>query len=152
MTDSVKQSDEPQAGAQLKEFLKDISAYIDNASEDQKRELLSLFQDTRLLSLLDESRQGGQREHSRKPCSTQVTFATEDRVFKNLVTNISSGGVFIETPEALSVGEEIALIFSSSGNQGPVKITGKVVWRVSKGIGVKFATANSDLEAIIASL
>lgn len=152
MTDSVKQSDEPNANAELKKFLKDISAYIDNASEDQKRELLSLFQDTRLLSLLEDSRQGDQREHSRKPCSTLVTFATRDRVFKSLIANIGGGGVFIETPEALSIGQEITLIFSSSGNQGPVKITGKVVWRVPRGIGVKFATASSDLEAIIESL
>ena len=152
MTDSVRKSDESNADAQLKGFLKDISTYIDNASEDQKQELLSLFQDTRLLSLLEDSRQSDQREHSRKSCSTPVTFATRDRVFKDFIKNISGGGVFIETPETFFVGQEITLIFSSPSSQGPIKITGKVVWRVPKGVGVKFASASTDLEAIIESL
>ena len=152
MTDPVQQTRKSTVTVRLRELVRDISIIIDDAPEDEKIELLSLLQSQRLLSFLRNWRRRDRRSAPRKPCSMAVTFATQDRVFKDFVRNISAAGVFIETPEALSVGQEITLIFSSPNSLGPVKITGKVVWRVPKGIGVKFTRASNDLEAIIESL
>ena len=78
-----------------------------------------------------------------------VNVATEDRVFKDFVGNISAGGVFIETGEPFSVGQEVTLIFSSPNHPEPIKITGKVIRSVEGGIGVEFEGVSEDLDTII---
>jgi uncharacterized protein (TIGR02266 family) len=128
----------------VKELLKDISPFIYNASEDQKR---------RLLVLLEELRQTDRRRHPRKEYSAAVTYATLDRVFKAFVRNICDGGVFIETGEPLVPGEEITLTISFPKDPEPVKLTGEIVWSIEeRGIGVRFTTPNHDLKAKIRSL
>jgi Tfp pilus assembly protein PilZ len=144
MTDSSQLSNKAGLTGHLKELLKDISPFIDHASEDQKR---------RLLSLLEDLRRNDRRKYPRKPHSSAVTYATLDRVFKSFVQNIGTGGVFIETSEPLFPEEAITLTFSFPNQQQPVTLTVKIVWTVEdRGVGVKFTTANHNLEAIIESL
>ena len=160
MADSTKDPAESIVTTRLRELVKDFSSIIDDGSEDRKTRLLSLIQSQRLLSFLEDWRQRDRRKDSRKPFPTEVTYATEDRVFKGFIRDISNGGVFIETPRVFSVGQQITLIFSptvqegssSVDQEGPIKITGKILWRVSRGIGVKFETASDDLEEILKSL
>lgn len=102
--------------------------------------------------MLTDWQPGDGREAPRQPDSTLLTEAMRDRVLKDFIGDIGTGGMFIETPESFSVGQDIALIFSPTDGQGPVRITGKIAWRVPKGIGVRFATASNDLEEMIKSL
>ena len=152
MTDSFQQSDESGVTTRLREFTKNFSVYIDNASEDQKRALFNLFQEWGLLRLLEDWQRSDRRKHTRKPCSMPIDYAMGNRVFKDVARDISAGGVFIRTPAALSVGEEILLPFSVPTQKEPIRITGEIVRSVEEGIGVKFKAESSDLEAMIESL
>jgi uncharacterized protein (TIGR02266 family) len=144
MTKSFKGRHQAGLNGRLKELLKDIDHFVHHASEGQKEELLSLLEDLR---------QGDRRRHTRKPCSTAVTYATLDRVFKGFLTNISTGGVFVETGEPLVPGQEITLTFSFPNQERPMKLTGQIVWSVEdRGMGVKFTTASYDLQVTVKSL
>ena len=146
MTDSMQQSDKHDKGSVtgwLKDLLKDISPFIDNASEEQKQ---------RLLSVLEDLRKTDRRKHPRKPCSISITCTVQDRDFTDIVTNISPGGVFIQTSEALSVGQQVTLAFSSPDQEEPINATGKIVWDSPNGIGVKFTSASNNLKEVIKGL
>ena len=143
MTNSNEQSDESRVTARLKNLIKDLSTYVDNASVDQKR---------RLLTVLENWQQSDRRKHTRKPCSISITYSTSDRVFTDIIKNICPGGVFIETSEVFSIGQQITLMFASGDLEEPIEVVGKVVWDGPKGIGVKFAAANKDLEKMIKTL
>ncbi len=92
------------------------------------------------------------RKHSRKPCFMAVEGATWDSAFNGFTKNIGAGGVFIETPQAFAVGEEITLTFSCPGHENPVKIVGEIVWNIPQGLAVKFKTADERVEAVIKAL
>ena len=142
MEDSAHRSDESSVTARLKELLEDVAPLIDNASEDQKR---------KLLALLEESLPRDRRRHPRKECAIAVTCATY-RVFTDFIRNISPGGVFIETSAPCLPGDHLALMFSLPKEEEPVKVTGKIVWRAREGVGVKFTSADEDLEQMIDAL
>ncbi len=152
MTDPMQQTRESSVTLRLRELVQIFSSIVDDASEDQKTRLLSLIQSQRFLNFLLDWGQRDQRKHSRKSYTTAVTYATQDRAFKDFVTNISSAGVFIETGEPFSVGQEITLIFSFPYREEPIRIAGEVVHNVTEGIGVKFPSPDSDLEEMIEAL
>ena len=144
MRDSPQKSIAFNATAQLKDLLRDVSTYINCASEDEKR---------RLLTSLKDLLQGHRRKHPRKPCSIRVTYFTQDWSFIDSITNISDGGVFIETSETFSVGQQMKLMFWRPDREEPVKAEGQVAWNPPKGVGVEFPTLPSkDLEKMIETL
>jgi Tfp pilus assembly protein PilZ len=93
-----------------------------------------------LLKELEERHSQGRRKFARKPYFMPVDFATPDRAFSGYIQNISSGGVFIETREALSVGEHLTLSFMRPKSRNYVKVGGKIVRKLPDGCGVKFNT------------
>jgi Tfp pilus assembly protein PilZ len=128
----------------LNELLEDLADYIRIASANQKR---------RLLTSLGELWKTHRRRHPRKPYSIAVYYATQDHVFKDFVTNISAGGVLIETSQPFSVGEHITLTFADPDLGEPFKMTGQIVWSGPAGIGVEFTTPpNQELVRAIESL
>jgi uncharacterized protein (TIGR02266 family) len=92
------------------------------------------------------------RKFPRKKLSIPVEYDTRKESFQDVITNISAGGVFIETDEALNVGDEVSLLFSVSGPRSPFNITGKIVRRPHKGIGVEFTEIVPQQKAALASL
>ncbi len=147
MTDYIQESEKNSLTGRLKELLTDISPFIDNASKDQKR---------KLLSVLDDLRKTNRRKHYRKPCSITVNYSIWGDAFNGLVKDISAGGMFIlsiETDLEFSVGQEITVNFPThTKKQESIKFPGKVAWIVPKGIGVKFKAEDQNLESIIESL
>lgn len=136
MTDSIIQSNTSPVTTRLIEL-------INNISETQRRALLGMLEDWQNTK---------RRDHPRKPCLMAVDYAAEDRVFKDFIHNISSGGVFVETNESFSVGQDITMTFSLPHYEEPVKITGEIVWSAPHGIGVKFKTPHQHLDAMIQSI
>jgi uncharacterized protein (TIGR02266 family) len=60
-------------------------------------------------------------------------------------SNMSVGGVFIQTPVPLEAGEQVVLRFRLPGREAPIKVLGKVVWRNAdpntrggRGMGIQF--------------
>ncbi len=78
------------------------------------------------------------REHKRVVCLKQVNFDTQDYSYNNQLLNISEGGAFIKTSEAIAMGQEIELTLFSQPQNLSFKITAKVVKRRKDGIGVEF--------------
>jgi Tfp pilus assembly protein PilZ len=152
MTNSPEYGDESGVTAQLKEVIRDIATFVENAHEEHRQTLLSMLLDWRIQGLLENWRHGGRRKVPRKPGSLAVRYAIQDYVFTDFIRNISPAGVFIETPEDLATGKEITLIFSSPEREEPIKIKGQIVWKIPEGVGVKFATASKEVEEMIESL
>ena len=119
---------------------KDISRYIDEASEAQKENLSRLLEDLR---------ESDRRRHPRKP--SFIPVAVNDG-HAGIVKNISVSGAFIRIFLPLSIGQHITLGFPFPSRERPIKITGEVVWTSAEGVGVQFASSNQDLEEEIKSL
>ena len=97
------------------------------------------FKDRRiLLKNLEAKHSQGRRRFTRKPYFMPVDFATPERAFSGFIQNISSGGVFIETRETLSVGQQVTLSFMRPKSRNYVKVGGEVVRKIPDGFGVKF--------------
>ena len=92
------------------------------------------------------------RAFVRKSCSIPVSYATYDRVYSNIIKNISQRGVFIETQRPLFVGEELVLSFSMKGFGKPLKVKGEIVQVSRSGIGVEFKNISPYVEEMIAKL
>jgi Tfp pilus assembly protein PilZ len=92
------------------------------------------------------------RAFIRKSCSIPVSYSTYDRVYTNIIKNISQKGVFIETQRPLFVGEELILSFSMAGLDKPLKVNGEIVQVYRSGIGVEFKNMSPYVMEMLATL
>jgi Tfp pilus assembly protein PilZ len=92
------------------------------------------------------------RAFIRKSCSIPVSYSTYDRVYTNIIKNISQKGVFIETQRPLFVGEELMLSFSMTGLDKPLKVNGEIVQVNRSGIGVEFKNMSPYVMEMLATL
>ncbi len=101
---------------------------IDAMSIDQQKDLLKLLEWGR----------NNRRQHGRKTCTRPATISTPKDRLNGMVRNISEGGLFIETPPNVSVGQDVSLSISLFSFEEPVHINGKVVRIEPLGVAVKF--------------
>ena len=92
------------------------------------------------------------RAFIRKKCSIPVSYATYDRVYSNIIKNISQKGVFIQTQRPLFVGEELILSFTVVGFGAPLKIKGEIVQVSRNGIGVEFKNMSPYIKEMLGTL
>jgi len=79
------------------------------------------------------------RDHIRKPFFMTIDYAIHERSYNDFITDISAGGLFIETSRPFTIGEDITLSFPLPIKYSRhFKITGKIVRTTEKGVGVKF--------------
>lgn len=71
---------------------------------------------------------------------TEVIFAVDNRFCKGLASTIHSHGLYIETQERFSPGENITLSFEHKKNARHIKTSGKVIRVDTDGMEVEFAT------------
>jgi Tfp pilus assembly protein PilZ len=116
---------------------------IKNISEDKQ---------LKLLELLKQWNEQGNRDYNRKSCLIAVDYSSQDRFFRDFIQNISAGGVFIETREVFSAGQEIGLTFSIPHSQIPFRISGRIMRTSSKGVAVKFLKVTGYQEEILNAL
>ncbi len=116
---------------------------IKNISEDKQ---------LKLLELLKQWNEQGNRDYGRKSCLIAVDYSSQDRFFRDFIQNISAGGVFIETREIFSAGQEIGLTFSIPNSQIPFRISGRITRTSSEGVAVKFLKVTGYQEEILNSL
>lgn len=91
-----------------------------------------------LLALMDQWAHKGARQHARKPWKIAVEYTNGKQVYRDYITDISNGGVFIETQSPFTVGQIIKMKFPLPNYQKIVKVIGVIVWSSSQGIGIKF--------------
>jgi type IV pilus assembly protein PilZ len=85
-----------------------------------------------------------ERESPRKPCTLTVDYQSQNSEHSEHILDIGTGGVFIETTEPIAVGQELSLNFTFPDSQDKIKVNGEIVWRNTKGIGVKFIGINQQ--------
>jgi len=116
---------------------------IKSLSEDEQKSLLEDLNKRQIKKI---------RKHERQECLITVNYAFKGRAFQNYIQDISTEGVFIETREKFSVGDEILLTISYSSEVRPFRIAGEVVRIISKGVGVKFKKLSQVQEEIIKTI
>jgi type IV pilus assembly protein PilZ len=83
------------------------------------------------------------RAHERIPVSLKVSYPSRGDLQKDLVTDLSPGGLFIRTSKPLPIGTEIELEVQVAAEDPPITVRGKVVWLRSakgphEGMGIQF--------------
>ncbi len=92
------------------------------------------------------------REHPRAVVKIEIEFKHTIDFVSSYMLNISKGGLFIRTDEALPLDTIIFLRFTLPGDTKLIETAGKVVWcNASKekgyfprGMGIKFLRLKSD--------
>jgi len=113
---------------------------------------MSKEKQSKLLELLRQWSENGERTHPRKPCLITVDYCSQDRFFRDFIQDISAGGVFIETRELFNEGMDIGLTFSIPNSQIPFRISGVIIRTTSKGVAVKFKNVTTYQQEILNSL
>ena len=81
------------------------------------------------------------RQHLRVPVSLKVAYRSRGDLVRDLVTDLSPGGLFIRTSKPLDIGAEVDLEVSIADEDPPMHVRGKVVWLRKKhgeGMGIQF--------------
>ena len=84
------------------------------------------------------------RRFARKPFRRATIFACQDRYFSGIITNISKGGLFIETRNYFLPGQIVKLVISRTKMEKGVMLTGEVVHLRREGFGLKFLSLLKD--------
>lgn len=119
---------------------------IIDLSEDKQLDLLNQLKEMTDRSLPEKTIDLDERETPRKSCTIAVDYSTGGGRYSSLIRDISTAGVFIETDESLAVGQKLTLNFSFPETRETVELTGEIVWRSPRGIGVKFFETPFDQE------
>ena len=138
MTDSARYDRDSRSTVELNQLVQEILAFSYNATDELKEALLPLLKDAKILELLETWQKTDPRAVPRKSCFLVVRYLARDEAFTDVIRNITTGGLFIETSTLLPIGEEIKLVFPSLKPKEPIETTGKIVWSGPAGIGVKF--------------
>jgi hypothetical protein len=77
------------------------------------------------------------RKHPRKPAERSVSFSSADQYCKGTITNVSKGGLFIETETGLGVGDRIKIAIPGTKFDKGLMLGAEVVRATTFGIGVK---------------
>jgi len=80
-----------------------------------------------------------------------VEYDTDDGSYSTYVNTFRADGVFLETTEAFTIGQEIMLNFSIPDDSDTFMLTGQVLKRSSKGIQVVFQELSERQKEIIKS-
>ncbi|MGD9180904.1 MAG: PilZ domain-containing protein [Desulfobacterales bacterium] len=112
-------------------------------SEDQQIILLEQLESMPVVEVPErtvslEGNESSMRENPRKPCLINANYSVQNTAYKSYILDISIGGVFIETNEKFTIGQEIVLSFTLPNYQKPFKLSGTVSWGSPRGFGVKF--------------
>lgn len=84
------------------------------------------------------------RQHERAPVKLEVTFQSGEDLVSRYMSNISRGGVYINTSEPHDLDTEIDLSFTLPESGHKFVILGKVVWnspsggKTPPGMGIQF--------------
>jgi len=92
----------------------------------------------RFMNRYEQKRFAMLREFPRVPCNIRLDLAANGRAINCFATDISAGGMFIESCESFTMGQSVAICFSIGQDQLPLKLKGSVVRLEHGGIGVKY--------------
>ncbi len=91
------------------------------------------------------------RQYPRFDCHIKVDFDISDWSYEGVITDISLGGVYIETHHPVTVASEIILALTSLDDWRHCTIKGTVVRRDTKGFGVAFQSLSLYQQQVVQS-
>lgn len=98
------------------------------------------------------------RKDSRFDVTIKVDYSTKGMFVSNYVTNLSKGGVFIQTDDPLPIQSQINLTFTLPDFNVKIEAKGKVTWTydikrgtstIVPGMGIKFTELADQHKALI---
>ncbi len=92
------------------------------------------------------------RKYERSHLVISVDYEALNEALRDYIRDISSSGVFMESRETFTIGEEIVLSINFSDSGNPFKIPAEVVRTTSDGVGLKFKFKSQVQKEIITSL
>jgi len=103
------------------------------------------------------------RIHNRRPLRLQLNYrdATGGNFLYEYSSNISKGGIFIETDTPMPSGASLVVRFQPPGAGEPIEIEGTVVWvnpfeegddNPNPGMGIQWSNLDEEMRATIASI
>jgi type IV pilus assembly protein PilZ len=82
------------------------------------------------------------RQHDRIPVALKVSYPSRGDLQRDLVTDLSPGGLFIRTSRPLDIGTDVDLEVTVDAEDPPITVRGRVVWLRStgakEGMGIQF--------------
>jgi len=84
------------------------------------------------------------RQHARIPVSLQVSYLSKGDLQRDLVVNLSPGGLFVRTSRPLEIGTDVELEVLIAEEEQPLHIRGRVTWlrdsgpEGQPGMGIQF--------------
>ncbi len=121
---------------------KRLMELINNLPDDQQLKLLQVLENKQRLA--PKSGTAEKRAFQRKVCTIDTVYANKERVFWDVINNLSAGGAYIQTDTPLDVGEEVSLAFSPYAFDETVRVTGTITRSSQDGFSVKFDSSIRD--------
>jgi len=96
------------------------------------------------------------REHQRVAADIPAACEGGGTAFDGVATDVSLGGVFIETEQRPEFGSQMSVVLQVGGKLGALRCTGTVRWSNACGFGMQFgllgARETHGLIALVADL
>lgn len=92
----------------------------------------------RFMNRYEQKRFAMLREFPRVPCNIRIDLAANGRAINCFATDISAGGMFIESCESFTMDQTVSICFSIDPGQLPLKLKGSIVRLEHGGIGVRY--------------
>ena len=80
----------------------------------------------------------GSRQHPRIEHAIPVKYKYDNQTYEGTTENVSSGGVFIKTPDPAAIGQKVTIDIPLKKKGKIKRLTGEVTWSTRQGFGVKF--------------
>ena len=117
----------------------DKDEYEDLSVFDQLVEIISKLTDEEQEKLLEALKKRRPEERAQRiSLYTEATFTVGDNAYSGVVLDLSSGGLFIETVETFSVGQEVAIDLKRPKDAKVIKVRGRIARIEPNGIGIQF--------------
>ena len=117
----------------------DKDGYEELSVYEQLVELISKMTDDEQEKLLEAlKKRRPQKREERKDVYIQTRFTVGGMEYKGVILDFSPSGLFIETDESFSVGQEISIKWERSQDAKIIKVKGRIARIESNGIGVQF--------------
>ncbi len=98
-----------------------------------------------LLDQLEQKGYSNKRKHPRYNFFEQAELQGIPQRQTDFIKDISIGGMFLETDLPFDLNQDIHLVLRLSGIKDPIKITGRVVRKAEKGVGIQFTETDSRI-------
>jgi Tfp pilus assembly protein PilZ len=97
----------------------------------------------RFMNRYEQKRFAMLREYPRVPCNLTLDLAADGRAINCFAVDISAGGMFVESCEPFTMGQEVSICFSLTEDHLALKLKGRVVRLEHGGVGIKFESLTS---------